>query len=103
MPPPPRRIFALPISACRRPIEDRFDSPAHPARGFGFIGPYRLQHTHDETDVDGLHGNVANRWVDINFQCFQPLASMFRIAPPVMVRLEKGGSTLAKGHRLGGV
>src|SRR5437764_13576549 len=48
---PPRRVFAFAITARCRPVDDRLDTAAHPARGFRLRIPDPLQRLHDEPDI----------------------------------------------------
>ena len=81
MPAPPRRVLAFAITARCRPVNDRLNTTAHPARCFRLRVPDRLQRLHDEPDIDCLHGQVAEHGIDVGFQCRRPLRRMPRIAP----------------------
>jgi hypothetical protein len=52
---PARRVLARPVTADGGPIEDRFNSPSHPARCFRLGLPDPLQGFHHQRDIDRLH------------------------------------------------
>jgi hypothetical protein len=47
------------------PIEYAFDPTSDRARGFGLLGLDPLQRLHDQPDIDGLHRQGPEDWVDI--------------------------------------
>jgi hypothetical protein len=56
---PTSRIFAGSIATHFCPIQDDFDAPTQPARGFSLLTPNWLEHLKKMIGVDVLHGNRA--------------------------------------------
>ena len=100
---PPRRVLALPVAARGRPIENHFDPAAHPARGFGLLGPDRLERLQHQPDIDRLNGQAAEVRIDVGFERRRPLRGVFRIAPAGSVRLDVGFGACSECHPLGRV
>src|SRR5215469_11101190 len=78
---PASRVFACPIPACPSPVEHRFDAAADPARRFGLLGPYWLDHLHHERRVNSLYRLIAENWIDVSFQGARPLGCVLLVFP----------------------
>src|SRR5262245_59853124 len=98
MPAPPCRVFAQTIAARRRPIEDRFDSAAHPARRLRCLDPDRLKRLHHERHVDSLHRHCAKDGIYISRKRVGPLCGMLRVAPARLVRSDVALGAAPKSH-----
>src|SRR5229473_4108328 len=99
MPTPPRRVFAGPVTPRRRPIEHTFDPAANPRGGLGLFGPDRLDRLHHQADIDSLHRQAAEHWVDVSTECYRPLRSVLRVAPACLVSLDVPLGTILECQR----
>src|SRR5215469_2693520 len=97
---PPCRIVALPVTACRRPIEHRFDATSDSARRLWLCGPDRLDNLHDETDIYPPDRDVSNNRVDVALQRAGPLLGVLRVLPAGLMRGNVGLGSLPERHRL---
>src|SRR5271170_5553079 len=100
---PPRRVLALAIAACRRPIEDRFNPPTHPACRLRLLGPDRLKHFHDQPDIDRLYRQRSEGRMDIGDERRWPLRRMLIVLPRGLMRGDVALGAVPEGHRLGRV
>ena len=70
---PLRRVRPLPEAAHRRGVEHRLDAAAHPARGFGLLGPDRIEHLHDKPGIDRRDGQFPQSRVNVGGERRRPL------------------------------
>jgi hypothetical protein len=78
--------WILPVAKASGPVEDTLDAAAQPARGLQPRAPDRLQHLHNEPDIDRLHRQVAEDRASVRVQGVDPLGLMFGVAPARLVR-----------------
>jgi hypothetical protein len=100
---PPCRVLAGAVAPCRHPIKDALDPPAHSAGSLGLHRPYRLDCLHDESDIDGLHGQSAEYRVDIGTERRGPLRGVLVVTPAGLVRGDVVLGARRESHRLGSV
>src|SRR5262245_14322846 len=109
MPPPTRRVLAIPKTARLGPIEHRLDPPAHSHSGFGLSCPQRLDCLHHHAYVDLAHWHRSKLRRYVGGERVLPLLPMFGVAPSYRVGLYVGAGTIVECHRacgfnfLGGV
>src|SRR6516165_6504844 len=87
---PLRRVFASPIAARLGPIEHRFDSSANACGGLRFCGPDRLEHFHDQGDIDRPPRRWTEHWTDICSMSCCTMPDLLLILPRVRMRFYVG-------------
>ena len=100
---PARRVLAGAVAARRRPIEDAFNSAAHPARRFRLHRPYRLDRAQHEPDIDRLHRQAAEHGIDVGIEGRRPLRGVLGVAPAGLVRIDVLLGASGEAHRPGRV
>jgi hypothetical protein len=85
---PTSRIFAGSIATHFCPIQDDFDAPTQPARGFSLLTPNWLEHLKKMIGVDVLHGNRAEHRRSVAGPRISPLLPMFFVFPADFVRAD---------------
>src|SRR3954452_12671463 len=98
MPAPARRIFAFAEAARFRPIQDRLNPPADPARSLRRLRPNRAKHVNYHPDVDRAYRHTAKRRRDMSGERICPLLMMLGMTPASLVSLDIGGSAVIEGH-----
>src|SRR6516164_550912 len=99
---PTRRIVARAVVPRLGPIEDGLDATAHPASGFGLLGPDRPNAFEDARRVDRSDRQVAYNRIDVTCQRRRPLRRMRRVLPADRVGLDVGLGALPESDRSGG-
>jgi len=78
---PLRWVRSLPKPAHGRGVEYRLDTAADPARGFGLLGPDRIEHLHDKARIDHCDGQFPQCRVRVGRQRVAPLLAVLGVAP----------------------
>ena len=98
IPAPSSWIFARAISAHSRPIEYDFNPSAHAASGFRLYAPKRLDHFHNEINVDVLDGQGAKHRRYVGGERISPLLAVFFVSPAYFMRADVGLGALVECH-----
>jgi len=104
---PPCRVLALTVAMDLRPIEDRFDTLAHPACCFEPCHPeggavhVLLQHPHDKRRIDSLHRQRATDRLRISGERRLPLGGMLAITLARTVTCDVAAGAFVECYCLG--
>src|SRR6185312_1581663 len=78
---PRRRILAVAVAMCLRPIKDRFDSALNALCRFRFVGPDRFEDGEDMAYLNVAHLEFPNDGLGILRERVCPLLGVLVIAP----------------------
>src|ERR1700693_5452774 len=101
MPFPSRRIFAGPVPARYRPIENAFDATAYATTRLGHPRPDRFQDAQHERQINGCDGQLAEHRIDVISQRAPPLLLASCRTPAGLMRLDVSLGAFLEAHSLG--